>query len=111
MMIFFYWMVLGSGCTIFKVFGVLLAPGGEDSLFKQFKDIFPTLDVDDLQLFEDDHYVGLGCKTWFSYQSEVIRNYCEQLNITQDWVREDYRELNELLIIFFHGTVSPGYKF
>ncbi len=67
------------------------------------------LDLTDLQLWdvgEGDNYVGQGCKTWFSHQAEVVCHFAENLNVTESWIREDYQELNELLITFFHGTVS-----
>ena len=39
-----------------------------------------------------------GSETWFSYQAWVMRVFAETLNTTQTWVREDYREMCELLI-------------
>ena len=87
-------------------FLTILAPGGEDSLFTSFKNCFATLDPTDLRLFEDEQYVGAGCGTWFTHQAGVVREFAEQLNVTEEWIREDYQEMNELLIVFFHGTVS-----
>ena len=49
-----------------------------------------------------------GCETWFSQQSRQICEFAEQLNISEVWIREDYQEMNELLITFFHGTVCTA---
>lgn len=64
--------------------------------------------MSDLQLWdgdEADQHGGEGCQTWFTYQAEVVRQFAEEINITQDWIREDYQEMAELLIIYFHGRV------
>ena len=94
---------------IFSFIIFVLAPGGQDSLFTRFLNYFDMLDLADLQLWdgdEGDHHGGDGCETWFTHQAEVVRQFAEQLNVTEAWIREDYQEMNELLIKFFHGTVS-----
>ena len=35
-----------------------------------------------------------------------LKYFAENLNITETWIREDYQEMNELLIIFFGGRVQ-----
>ena len=67
------------------------------------------LDLTDLQLWdgeEGDRHGGAGCETWFTHQAEIVKQFAEQLNVTEAWIREDYQEMNELLIKYFHGTVS-----
>ena len=63
----------------------------------------------DLQLWDReaaDLHNGQGCSTWFTYQAGIVRKFAEELNVDAEWLREDYREMCELLIVFFRGTVS-----
>ena len=65
-----------------------LKPGGEDPLFKRFEEHFDFLDLDNLIVWEDD-----GSDPWFTEQANVVKRFAEDLNTSQDWIREDYQEL------------------
>ena len=86
-----------------------MAPGGEDSLFNRYAKYFNMLDSTDFELWQGevgDKHAGDSCITWFSFQAEVVKVFAEILNINEDWIREDYQEMNELLIVFFGGQVQ-----
>ena len=76
-------------------------PGGEDPLFKRFENHFDFIDLDDLK-FWDGNTNG---NNWFSQQANNVRVFAENLNVSESWIREDYQELNELLIAYFGGVV------
>ena len=87
------------------------APGGEDSLFTRYSRFFDRLDLGNLLLWDGDAADQLpngvpGCETWFTHQARIVCQFAEHLNTTEDWIREDYQEMNELLIKFFRVTVS-----
>ena len=46
-----------------------------------------------------------GNDTWFSQQAEIVRTFAENVNASQSWIREDYQEMAELLIVYFEGVV------
>ena len=66
-------------------------------------------DNGNLQLWEedeDDAYKNQGAQgseTWWSYQSFEIVKKAHLLNTTAPWMQEDYREINELLIVCHGG--------
>ena len=67
------------------------------------------LDRTDLLLWDGDkadQHGGQGDETWFTLQARAVRDFAEHLNITEDWIKGDYQEMNELLITFFRGVVS-----
>ena len=88
----------------------MIYPGGEDPWFQRFQNYFPNIltGVQNLQLWEGDEGDSYkaegaqGCETWWSYQAKKILALAIELN-KQDWVREDYQETCELLIVFFKG--------
>ena len=77
-------------------------PGGEDPLFKRFQTFFDYLDLDDLKMWEGD---PRGNDTWLSQQAEIARTFAENVNASKSWIREDYQEMAELLIVYFEGVV------
>ena len=74
-------------------------PGGEDPLFKRFQKFFDYLDLDNLKFWQPDR----ADNAWFTEQAEVVRSFAEDMNINQRWIREDYQEMEELLIVYFKG--------
>ena len=84
------------------------APGGADTMFKKFANYFDVLDLNNLSMWEGneaDQPAGATCVTWFTHQAIVVKEFAQELNESEEWIREDYQELNELLIIYFGGTV------
>ena len=92
----------------------LVIPGGEDPWFQRYKDYFPNIltDLQHMQLWEGepgDNYIDegkQGCVTWWTYQSSVILQKALHLNRTAKWLRGDYQEANELLIVRLGGLIN-----
>lgn len=78
-------------------------------MFARYQQYFVNLDLGDLSQWDGDVGDGgdvEGCETWFTYQARQVLHFADQLNQTEEWIREDYQEMAELLIVFFHGRVS-----
>ena len=81
-----------------------ITPEEMNPILTRFQNYFSAIQHDIFQRFKPleadrNQFTGAeGSETWFSYQAWVMRVFAETLNTTQTWVREDYREMCELLI-------------
>ena len=83
---------------------VLCGPhrGPDDPLFKQFKEIFQSLDLDNRKTWEwsDDS------NDWRHQRATSVLSWADKHMQLATWPREDYREMLALVVMFSGGDVK-----
>lgn len=76
--------------------------GPDDKLFKKFKEVFPTLSIDERMLW----VWPVDTNSWRYEKAFDVLIWADEHMELATWAREDYRELLELVVLFLGGQVK-----